>query len=273
MGVPLEDVTIVAGDSEATPHDLGSYGSRGTFVAGNACRLAARDARAQLLKAVAEKLEVAEEDLEFKNRRISVKGTSEKGMSLPEAVIACNGTVLGRGTYNSKTEIPDRKRQGNISPAYSFGAQVAEVEVDTDTGKVDLLKVIGAQDVGFALNPMHIEGQIEGSIVMGQGQALYEELLIKKGLTLNPSFLEYKVPTSMESPKIVPIIVEPVDPEGPYGAKGMGEATMIPTIPAIANAIDHAVGIRVTELPITPIRIIEMVEAKGSNKDQGSSTK
>jgi CO/xanthine dehydrogenase Mo-binding subunit len=115
---------------------------------------------------------------------------------------------------------------------------------------------------------MHIEGQIEGSIVMGQGQALYEELLIKKGLTLNPSFLEYKVPTSMESSKIFPIIVEPVDPEGPYGAKGMGESTMIPTIPAIANAIDHAIGVRVKDLPIKPAKVLEMLKEKESKTER-----
>lgn len=267
FGIPMEDVSIVPSDSEITPQDLGSYGSRATLVAGNACRLAAADAKDQILKTVSEKLEVAAEDLEFKNRRISVKGTPQKGMSLSEAVIASKGSVLGRGTYESNTEIPNRKGEGNISPAYSFGAQVAEVEVDTETGKIDVLQFIGAHDVGFALNPMHIEGQIEGSIVMGQGQALYEELLIKKGLTLNPSFLEYKVPTALESPKILPIIVEPIDPEGPYGAKGMGESTMIPTIPAIANAIDRAVGVRVKELPITPLKILESL--KEAEKEGG----
>lgn len=260
FGIPLEDVSIVSGDSELTPHDLGSYGSRGTFVAGNACRLAASDAKGQLLKTVAEKVETPVEDLEFRNGWISVKGNPQKGISLSEAVRMNKGTVLGRGTYESNTEVPDRKGQGNISPAYSFGAQVAEVEVHTDTGKVDLLRVIGAQDVGVALNPMHIEGQIEGSVVMGQGQALYEELLIRKGLTFNPSFLEYKVPTSLESPQIVSLIVETHDPEGPYGAKGLGESTMVPTIAAIANAIDQAVGVRVKELPITPIKISEMIE-------------
>lgn len=268
FGILVEDVSIVAADSDVTPQDLGSYGSRATFVVGNACRLAAADAKDQLLRTASEKLEVAVEDLEFKNRRISVKGTPQKGMSLSEAVIASQGSVLGRGTYDSNTEIPNRKGEGNISPAYSFGAQVAEVEVDPDTGKIDVLQFIGAHDVGFALNPMHIEGQIEGSIVMGQGQALYEELLIKKGLTLNPSFLEYKVPTAMESSKIFPIIVEPVDPEGPYGAKGMGESTMIPTIPAIANAIDHAIGVRVKDLPITPAKVLEMLKEKESKTER-----
>jgi len=268
FGIPMEDVSIVAADSDVTPQDLGSYGSRATFVVGNACRLAAADAKDQLLRTASEKLEVAVEDLEFKNRRISVKGTPQKGMSLSEAVIASQGSVLGRGTYDSNTEIPNRKGEGNISPAYSFGAQVAEVEVDPDTGKIDVLRFIGAHDVGFALNPMHIEGQIEGSIVMGQGQALYEELLIKKGLTLNPSFLEYKVPTAMESSKIFSIIVEPIDPEGPYGAKGMGESTMIPTIPAIANAIDHAIGVRVKDLPITPAKVLEMLKEKESKTER-----
>ena len=269
LGIPLEDVSIVAGDSEITPPDLGSYGSRGTFVAGNACRLAARDAKDQLVKTVAEKLETAAGDLEFKNGRISVKGSPERWMSLHEAVIASQGSVLGKGIYDSNTEVPDRKGRGNISPAYSFGAQVAKVKVDIDTGKIDVLQVIGAHDVGRALNPMSVEGQIEGSIVMGQGQALYEEILIRKGVTLNPSFLEYKVPTSLEAPEIDPLIVETFDPEGPYGAKGMGESTMVPTIPAIANAIDHAIGVRVKELPITPIKIIEMIAEKGSRKDKG----
>jgi 4-hydroxybenzoyl-CoA reductase alpha subunit len=259
FAIPFEDVRIVAADSEVTPQDLGTYGSRGTFLAGNACLLAARDAKGQIFKTVAEKLETSVEDLELKDGRIHVKGDPQRWMSLSEAAVACNGSVLGRGTYESNTEVPDRKGQGNISPAYSFGAQVAEVKVHTDTGKVDLLRVIGAHDVGLALNPMHIEGQIEGSVVMGQGQALYEELLIRKGLTFNPSFLEYKVPTSLESPQIVPLMVETHDPEGPYGAKGLGESTMVPTIAAIANAIDHAIGVRVKELPITPIKISEMM--------------
>jgi CO/xanthine dehydrogenase Mo-binding subunit len=107
---------------------------------------------------------------------------------------------------------------------------------------------------------MHIEGQIEGSVVMGQGQTLYEELLIRKGLTFNPSFLEYKVPTSLESPQIVPLIVETHDPEGPYGAKGFSESTMVPTLAAIANAVDNAIGVRIKELPITPTKICEMIE-------------
>jgi 4-hydroxybenzoyl-CoA reductase alpha subunit len=264
FAIPIEDVSIVAGDTEVTPQDLGAFGSRGTFLAGNACLLAARDARDQIFKTVAEKLETTVEDLEIKNGRINVKGDLQRRMSLSEAAVACNGSVLGRGTYESNTEVPDRKGQGNISPAYSFGAQVAEVEVHADTGKVDLLRVIGAQDVGVALNPMHIEGQIEGSVVMGQGQALYEELLMRKGLTLNPSFLEYKVPTSLESPEIVSLIVETHDPEGPYGAKGFSESTMVPTLAAIANAVDHAIGVRIKELPMTPAKIFEIIERSNS---------
>ncbi len=158
------------------------------------------------------------------------------------------------------------KEDGNFSPSYSFMTQAAEVAVDTQTGKIKVLKMVAAHDCGKAINPMLVEGQLEGSVVGGMGQALYEEIVTERGQVMNPSFLDYGFPTTMEMPEIETIEVETDDPLGPFGAKEAGEGTQISPAPAILNAIYDAIGIDFTELPVTPEKILKALEEKMSGK-------
>lgn len=267
LGVHLEDLRVISGDTELTPAHAGSFSSRGTLWGGKAVREAALDVKRQLFQVVAEKLEVSPEDLEAKDRRVYVKGSPGKGMSFKEALWASflskeGNPLLGKGYYHAKdVEVIDyRTGMGNRTPAYSFGAQGALVIVDKETGKVNLEKMAAAHDCGFAVNPLNVEGQLEGSISMGQGQVLLEELTIEKGQVMNPNFLDYKLPTAIESIQVKTIVVESRNPEEPFEPKEAGEGTQISTPAAIANAIYDAVGVRVKEIPATPEKILEALK-------------
>lgn len=188
-------------------------------------------------------------------------------MLLEEAVVAALFSsqgipIMGRGSYNPPTDYDPQVRKGSRTLAYAFGAQVAEVEVNLETGQVKVLSLGAAQDCGFAINPMAVEGQVEGGVTMGLGQALYEDCLMEEGKTLNPSFAEYKIPSARDVPEIRTYLVEPIDPEGPYGAKGIGEMPQLPTCPAIANAIYDAIGVQIKSLPITPEKILAALKEK-----------
>ena len=173
--------------------------------------------------------------------------------------------VIGNGWYDPPTKLVDKDTyKGNISAAYGFGAQAAEVEVDIETGKVRVLKIVAAHDVGRAINPMYVEGQIEGGIQMGIGYALTEELQVREGRVLNPTFLDYRVPTALDMPNMETVIIETADPEGPYGAKGVGEMGGTPTAPAIANAVYDAIGIRMHQVPMTGERVLRALKAKSN---------
>jgi 4-hydroxybenzoyl-CoA reductase subunit alpha len=193
-------------------------------------------------------------------------------MSFEEAVVAAidfHGALTGTGSYAPPPEARGGKHKGagvGPSPAYSYSAQVAEVTVDEDTGEVAVHKVWAAHDCGRALNPVSVEGQIIGSVWMGMGQALTEEMIWKDGLLMNPGLLEYRSPSSIESPEVEPIIVESIDPEGPFGAKECSEGSLAATIPAIANAIYDAVGIRLHEAPFTPERVLAALRTKKNAK-------
>lgn len=269
LGIPFEDVRIKAADTEIVPMDLGTYASRVTFYAGNAVRLAAKDAKKQLFEVVAGILEANAEDIVSRDGRVFVKGSPDRGISFSEGVKAAlhkkGMTIIGKGSYNpSNVDSMNMKTgKGNIAPSYSFAAQAAEVEVDPDTGKVQVLKVTAAQDCGYAINPMGLEGQIEGAISQGIGQALLEEVVTERGMVLNPAFQEYKMPLAPNMPLSHTVLVESNELEGPFGAKGVGEATQIPTAAAIANAIYDATGIRFRTLPITPDRILRALREKG----------
>ncbi len=266
LGIGLNDMTVISADTDVTPLDLGSYASRVTFIAGNAVKAAAADAKKQLLEVAAEKLEASPQDLEIKDHRIYVKGSPDKGISFKEMVRASlyserGMPILGRGYYNPPSEFPDFKTGiGNRSPTYSFGAQVAEVEVNPETGQVKVIRITAAQDCGFALNPMSVEGQIEGSLQMGLGQAFYEDLKYDKGDLLTPSFIEYRMATALDMPEIQCYLVESIDPEGPFGAKGISEMPQVPTSPAIVNAIYNAIGVQIKNLPVTPEKILAALE-------------
>jgi len=265
MGIPMEDVRIVASDTDVIPFDLGTYGSRVTFMAGKASIEAAADAKKQLIAKVSDLLEAKPEDLEIRGGHIYVRGRPAPEMPFGEAVKAClyaqgGNLILGRGVYNSpNTEKLDlRTGARNLSPAYSFGAQIAEVEVNPVTGRVRVVNFVAAHDCGLAINPYSIEGQVEGSIAQGLGYALTEDLLFEEGQIKNASYFGYRIPTTLDMPPIRTIIVETLDPEGPFGAKGVSEGTLLPVAPAVANAIYDATGIRVKDLPITPEKILGM---------------
>ena len=259
LGVDLLDIRVHAGDTDLTPVDLGSYSSRVTFMAGNAAREAARKLRAWLLEAAAELLDAAPDQLEASARRISVRGDPTSSISFAEAAQkaeATHGTLSAVGSYTPPTLGGQFKGAGvGISPAYSYTACVAEVEVDPETYDIKVEKLWVAHDCGRALNPTLVAGQIEGSAYMGFGEAIFEEQVFRKGLHKAPSLLEYKLPTIYDTPEIIAMHVETMDREGPYGAKEAGEGPLNPIIPAIANAVYDAIGARVESTPITPDKI------------------
>ncbi|HLA27943.1 MAG TPA: xanthine dehydrogenase family protein molybdopterin-binding subunit [Syntrophales bacterium] len=268
LGVSLDQIRVIAADTAITPLDFGSFSSRVTLFAGNAAKMAASRMRQILLEVAAESLEANIDDLEARGNRIYVKGSPEKGISVSEAVRAYfqekKEPLSTKGHYNPPIDVGDASRfdkgEVNMSPTFSFGAHAAEVEVDKETGMVKVHKVAAAHDCGFAINPMSVEGQIEGSVSMTFGQALLEDFQMEKGWAMNPSFLGYKLPTAVDMPQVKSIIVESLDPEGPFGAKEASEGTNIPTIPAIANAIYDAIGVRIKDLPITPEKILKALE-------------
>lgn len=268
LGVKLEDVRISLVDSEITPIDPGTFGARVTFCSGNAVKAAALDAKIQLAQVAAEKLEANPEDIEFRERKVFVKGSPEKGMPLKELIkitqYSKGQPVLGRGYYNLDMEVPDfRSGGGNMSLAYSFAAQAAEVEIDGETGQVSIPKMAFSHDCGLAINPMSVEGQLEGGMVHMLGQTFYEDMIRENGQTLNLNFLDYKIPTVMEIPReIKSMLVEKPDPAGPFGAKEAGEGTTLGTMAVIANALYDALGIRFNDLPITPEKVLDALENK-----------
>lgn len=266
FGVSLSDIRVVAPDTEVTPLEPGSFSSRVTYWTGNAVKAAAADARRQLFQIVADKLEANPEDLMAKNGRVYVKGSPDRGLSMQEAVLAYQlanqgRPIIGRGYYSRPLDQRNvHTAEGNWSNTYSFGAIVAEVEVNRETGQVRVLKLTTAHDCGLAINPMAVEGQIEGAAHMGLGFAISEELIREGGVAMNASFLDYKFPLSLDMPAVDSIIVESIDPEGPFGAKEAGEGLTIAVAPAIANAIYDAVGVRINRLPITPDKVLAALE-------------
>src|SRR5215469_2561602 len=304
LGCSLSRVRVVAADTDLTPIDIGSYSSRVTFMAGNATLRAAQEVKKQIASGAAKKMNCFPEELVFRDDVVSRKDAGKHGfgpqasasgrvegqilrgslqqkrmdegprdaMSFEEAVVAAidfHGALTGTGSYAPPAEARGGKYKGagvGPSPAYSYAAQVAEVSVDEDTGQVTVHKVWAAHDCGRALNPVAVEGQVIGSVWMGMGQALTEEMVWKDGMLMNPGLLEYRSPSSVESPEVEPIIVESIDPEGPFGAKESSEGSLAATIPAIANAIYDAVGVRLHECPFTPERVLAAIRAKKNGK-------
>lgn len=261
MGIPLSEVTVDPPDTDIAPFGLGTWGDRGTFIGGSAVKLAAADAKKQVLQMGAEMLETHPSDLDCREGKVFVKSSPQTFLRFEEVASAAvyrkgGSPVLGKGTFIPASELADATRYGNISGTYAFGAQAAEVEVNEETGEVQVLKVAAAHDVGRALNLTTAEGQIEGATVQGMGYALLEEARYESGVMLNPNFLHYRIPTALDVPPMTTFLVETVDP-GPFGAKGVAEPAMTPTAPAIANAIYDAIGVRIRTLPITPQKILE----------------
>lgn len=270
LGVRLEDVDIKRVDSAYTPVDPGTYGSRVTILAGQATQKAARQAKKQLLEAAARTWQVEPEDLEFKNGQVFVISDPEKSMPFGRlARIACySGTgavILGTG-YSSYGVGPLDLDNGigNGGTSYSFTAQTARVGVDMETGKTIVTDFVIASDCGRLLSPIAAEGQIEGGAVQGLGQTLYEDFVMDRGRTLNPTFLDYKMPISTDVPNIRLIDVITDDPDGPFGAKEASEGSIVSTPPAVVSAVHDATGVWFKELPITPEKVVAaLTEKKG----------
>lgn len=267
IGIPLDYVRVVSADTDTTPVDLGSYSSRVTFMAGNACRAAAKEVRSRVCSAVAEVHEVPEDRLAIVEGTVYVPGEDPKSLSFPAAVAlteARRGPVCGSGSYTPPKLAGSYRGAGvGPSPAYSFGAYAAEVEVDEETGVIKVLRLAAAHDLGLALNPPAAEGQVEGATVMGLAETLLEDhAFLDRGQHASPSLLEYKVPTALDVPDIESILVESDDPEGPFGAKEVGEGSLHPAIPAVVNAVYDAVGIWLHEVPITPEAVLKALRKR-----------
>ena len=265
LGIKPEQVTIGDNDTARSPEAAHAGATRQTYMIGNAVALACRDARAKLHAELADFWEVSEEQIEAFDGEIWAKGTNLK-MTMEEAVDLCKkrGVVpVGSGAYTAHgTDLDPVDGSGSPWQAYVYGCQVAEVEVDTLTGEVQVLGIWAAHDVGRAINPRGVEGQIEGGVVQGLGQALMEDYRLQNGHTTTHGFAKYILPTSLDVPQINSIIVEDPDPLSPLGAKGIGEPALVPTAPAIMNAIYDAIGVRITSLPATPEKIMAGLAAK-----------
>jgi len=266
LGIDPKDVHVHPADTSLTPVDLGSYSSRVTLMCGMAAIQAAERLRGAIFTAVAKKLEVSPASLVARDRKVGVPDDWDKAVPFARAVElaeSLHGVLAFPGSYAPPKRAGKFKGGGvGPSPCYSYSACVVELTVDEQTGQVDLQDVWIAHDTGRALNPLLVEGQVEGSIYMGIGEALMEEQVFRKNLHKHPSMLDYKSPTTLETPEIHTILVETDDPEGPFGAKEAGQGPLLPVIPAIANAIHHAVGIRIDEVPITPDKILKALEEK-----------
>ena len=270
LGIEPKDIHVHPADTSLTPVDLGSYSSRVTLMCGMAAIQAAERLRDAIFSAVARKLEVSPAALVARERKIGVADEWDKAVPFARAVElgeAAHGVLAFPGSYAPPKRAGKYKGGGvGPSPCYSYSACVVELTVDEETGTVDLENVWIGHDIGRALNPLLVEGQVEGSVYMGIGEALMEEQVFRKNLHKQPSMLDYKSPTTLETPEIHTILVETDDPEGPFGAKEAGQGPLLPVIPAIANAIHHAVGIRIDEVPITPDKILKALDLKRAGK-------
>ena len=286
LGVLPEDVHVVSGDTSLAPVDLGSYSSRVTFMAGNAVKDAAAKLREQLASVAAEQLGVPAERILSAYRRYYDHEDPDMFVTFTDAALAAEarfGTLSAAGWYTPPKGIGGTFKGAGVgpSPAYSYQACVAEVTVDRETGVLTVDRLVTAHDCGRALNPANVEGQIEGSAYMGYGEIIGEEQVFRGGLHKKPSLLDYKIPTSLDTPALEAIIVETVDAEGPYGGKEAGEGPLNPVIPAIANAVFDAIGVRFDETPITPEKILDAMaknktrvgpDGLGSASGRASST-
>jgi CO/xanthine dehydrogenase Mo-binding subunit len=276
LGIDPFDIRVVTGDTDLTPVDLGSYSSRVTLMTGNAALQAAERARELLVAAVSEKLSIPAARVTLSEGRVFDVEEPGKGMSFAEAVVAAESKFGTLGTVGSYTPPPSagRYRGSGVgpSPAYSYSAAVAEVQVDPETGIVTVPKIWIAHDVGKCINPVLVVGQVEGSVYMGLGEILMEEMAYRADVGGNlvhkfPSLLEYKSPTTREMSEVVTLLVEDPDPSGPFGAKEVGQGPLLPIPPAVANGIFDAVGVRIDEVPATPEKVLKALQAKAQGRE------
>jgi 4-hydroxybenzoyl-CoA reductase alpha subunit len=274
LGIDPFDIRVVTADTDLTPVDLGSYSSRVTLMTGNAAIQAAERARELLTIAVAEKLNLPIENVSFADRRAFDVENPDVGVSFAEAVVLAEskfGTIGTVGSY-SPPRSPGKYKGAGVgpSPAYSYSAAVAEVDVDPATGIVTVERIWIAHDIGKSINPALVMGQVEGSVYMGLGEILMEEMVYRENRQVVhkfPSMLEYKSPTTMEMCDVKTYLIEDPDPNGPFGAKEVGQGPLLPVPPAVANAVYNAVGVRIDEVPITPEKVLKALREKSRGRD------
>jgi 4-hydroxybenzoyl-CoA reductase subunit alpha len=266
MGITLDRVDVISADSDTTPLGFGSYSSRVTLMGGNASKMAGEEVKKQTLTAAAKLLEVSAEQLDARANEIFVKEDPERSIPWQDAAtefFSENGPLIGRGHYSPPEGLGGKYKGAAVgtSPAYSFSAAVCEVDVDMETGKVKVLNFWDAHDCGTAINPLAVEGQVEGAVVMGMSETLLEnEVFDGNGKILNADLHNYLMATSMDSPAIDSSLVDSYEPEGPFGAKEVGEGATLPVLGALANAIADAIGARVYDLPITPEKVLQAIK-------------
>jgi nicotinate dehydrogenase medium molybdopterin subunit len=268
LGIATEDVHVVSADTDTTPMDTGAIASRTTYVTGNAARLAAEKAKLILFEVAAPVLGVKADQLEVSDHKIQIKGFPQRNIHIGDVAERARGIngqpPIGSASFNPATVALDPETgQGKPFATYVYATQIAEVDVDDETGEVEVLRIAASHDCGTPINPMLVEGQVEGGISMGVGFALEEEMLFDaNGRILNPNLTNYIMPTSLDMPKVEVDIVDSYDPTGPFGAKGVGEPTCVATAAAICNAIHDAVGVRITSLPATAERVWKALQEK-----------
>ncbi|MBI5323830.1 MAG: molybdopterin-dependent oxidoreductase [Ignavibacteriae bacterium] len=268
MGISFDRISVISADSDITPLGFGAYSSRVTLMGGNASKMAGDEVRMKVFSTAAKLLNTQIEKLEAKNNLIYNKDNPKSNIPWETAAteyFSKNGPLTGKGHYSPPEGLGGNYKGAAVgtSPAYSYSATVCEVEVDMETGKVKVLNFWDAHDCGTAINPMAVEGQVEGAIVMGMGEVLFEdEVFDKNGKMLNSDLHNYLIATSSDMPNIDSSIVDSYEPEGPFGAKEVGEGATLPVFGALANAIADAIGVRIYNLPITPHKILEAINSK-----------
>jgi CO/xanthine dehydrogenase Mo-binding subunit len=273
LGVPFENVMIDTADTDTGPHCMGTFASRATHRVGNAVIQAAEEARKIMLEVASDEMEVSPDDLETDGEgNIRVKGSPDKSINVVDVALAAHfkygRTISGRGMFmKPKSEVDPETGKMDPDSTEAHACTVAEVEVDTETGEVTVLSLKSAYEIGRQVNPALVEGQIRGGSVMGMAHALYESThpYYPSVDHMPTGFSEYILPGPMELPEVESVVLEFPSVNGPYGVKGLGEMTANPPIPAIANAITDAIGVRITDIPITPEKILKALEAKESN--------
>jgi len=272
MGTTYDRIKVVYADTETTPLGFGSYSSRVTLMGGNACKMAGEEIKRQMLEVASQMTGLSIDRLEIRGDRVYDRKNSNTELPWHEVAgryFDENGPLIGRGHYSPPAGLGGDFKGASVgtSPAYSFAACVCEVEVDLETGQIKVVKFFDAHDVGTPINPMGVEGQAEGAIVMMLGETLFEEMLFnEKGEILNPNLHDYLLPTAKDVPPIETSTVDSYEPRGPFGAKEVGEGATLPVIGAIANAVYDAIGFRIKELPITPEKVLKGLREKRANQ-------
>jgi xanthine dehydrogenase molybdenum-binding subunit len=277
LGLPIGGVRVINNDTDLTPWDVGVHASRTTFIAGNSALRAARGAARRILDAAAAMLERPAAELALSDGSVIDLETGEALVAIPKVIRSLHFSkesevVVISDYYEPPSESENAEYKGNISPTYAFATQVAEVEVDLETGVVRVLKLTSVHDVGKVINRLGIEGQVEGGVLQGMGYCLTEDLKVEEGRVVNPDFTDYKLPAATDLPEFDIDFVETHDPDGPFGAKGIGEAPIIPVAVAIANAVRHATGVRFHELPLTPERVFRKLRETRAAADNAAET-